>query len=75
MVIFLGTPHIARVVQNLLKGGYPKDTPAQVVYKATWPEQKIVKGNLSDIAEKVKAAGITETALIFVGKVFGSQII
>ncbi len=69
MVIFLGTPHIARVVQNLLKGGYPKDTPAQVVYKATWPEQKIVKGNLSDIAEKVKAAGITETALIFVGKV------
>lgn len=69
MVIFLGTQHVARVVKDLQKGGYPKETPAQVVYKATWPEQKIVKGTLNDIVEKVKAAGITETALIFVGKV------
>jgi precorrin-4/cobalt-precorrin-4 C11-methyltransferase len=69
MVIFLGTPHIARVMEELVKGGYPKETPAQVVYKATWPEQKIVKGTLNDIVGKVKAAGITETALIFVGKV------
>ncbi|MCW4005330.1 MAG: precorrin-4 C(11)-methyltransferase [Candidatus Bathyarchaeota archaeon] len=69
MVIFLGTPHIARVVEELQKGGYPKDTPTQVVYKATWPEQKIVKGTLTDIVEKVKAQGITATALIFVGNV------
>ncbi len=73
MVIFLGTPHIARVVQDLQKGGYPKDTPAQVVYKATWPEQKIVKGTLADIVEKVKAACITETALIFVGKALNPE--
>jgi precorrin-4/cobalt-precorrin-4 C11-methyltransferase len=70
MVIFLGTPHIARVVEDLHVGGYPKDTPVQVVYKATWPEQKIVKGTIADIVAKVKAEGITETALIFVGKVF-----
>jgi precorrin-4/cobalt-precorrin-4 C11-methyltransferase len=74
MVIFLGTPHISRVVEELQKGGYPKDTPAQVVYKATWPEQKIVKGILEDIVAKVKAAGITETALIFVGKVLDPQM-
>jgi precorrin-4/cobalt-precorrin-4 C11-methyltransferase len=73
MVIFLGTPLISRVVEELLIGGYPKDTPAQVVYKATWPEQKIVKGTLSDIVAKVKAAGMTETALIFVGKVLNPQ--
>jgi precorrin-4/cobalt-precorrin-4 C11-methyltransferase len=73
MVIFLGTPHIARVVADLQKGGYPKDTPAAVVYKATWPEQKIVKGTLNDIVEKVKAAGITQTALIFVGKVLNPE--
>jgi precorrin-4/cobalt-precorrin-4 C11-methyltransferase len=73
MVIFLGTPHIARVVEELVKGGYPKDTPASVVYKATWPQQKIVKGTLNDIVAKVKAAGITETALIFVGKVLNPQ--
>jgi precorrin-4/cobalt-precorrin-4 C11-methyltransferase len=73
MVIFLGTPHIARVVDDLQKGGYTKETPCQVVYKATWPEQKIVKGTLADIVEKVKAEGITETALIFVGKVLDPQ--
>jgi precorrin-4/cobalt-precorrin-4 C11-methyltransferase len=73
MAIFLGTPHIARVVDELQKGGYPEDTPCQVVYKATWPEQKIVKGTLVDIVAKVKAAGITETALIFVGKVLDPQ--
>jgi precorrin-4/cobalt-precorrin-4 C11-methyltransferase len=69
MVIFLGTPHIKKVVEELQKGGYTKETPCQVVYKATWPEQKIVKGTLADIVEKVAAQGITETALIFVGKV------
>jgi precorrin-4/cobalt-precorrin-4 C11-methyltransferase len=73
MVIFLGTPHIARVVEDLKKGGYPIDTPCQVVYKATWPEQKIVKGTLADIVGKVKAEGITETALIFVGRVLNPQ--
>jgi precorrin-4/cobalt-precorrin-4 C11-methyltransferase len=69
MVIFLGVQHIGSVIEELGKGGYAKDTPVAVVYKATWPEQKIVKGTLSDIVEKVKAAGITKTALIFVGKV------
>jgi precorrin-4/cobalt-precorrin-4 C11-methyltransferase len=73
MVIFLGTSHIARVVEELQNGGYPKDTPAQVVYKATWPDQKIVKGTLADIVARVKAAGITETALVFVGKVLDPQ--
>ena len=69
MVIFLGGQYIAAVIEELEKGGYPKDTPVSVVYRATWPEQKIVKGTLNDIVEKVKAAGITKTALIFVGKV------
>jgi len=74
MVIFLGTPHIAKVVADLQKGGYPADTPAAVVYRATWPgQEKIVKGTLSDIVTKVKAKGITETALIFVGKVLNPQ--
>ena len=69
MVIFLGVQHIHSVIEELGKGGYPKDTPVSVVYKATWPDQKIVKGTLTDIVEKVKATRITKTALIFVGKV------
>jgi precorrin-4/cobalt-precorrin-4 C11-methyltransferase len=73
MVIFLGTPHIARVMTDLQRGGYPADTPVQVVYKATWPERKIVKGTLTNIVEKVRAEGITQTALIFVGNVLDPQ--
>jgi precorrin-4/cobalt-precorrin-4 C11-methyltransferase len=73
MVVFLGTPQIATVVDELQKGGDPKDTPAAVVYKATWPEQKIVRGTLGDIVEKAKAAEITETALIFVGRVLNPE--
>jgi precorrin-4/cobalt-precorrin-4 C11-methyltransferase len=73
MVIFLGAPQVATVVEELQKGGYPKDTPAAMVYKATWPEQKIVKGTLSDIVKKAKAAGIKETALIFVGRVLNPE--
>jgi len=73
MVIFLGTSQIATVVDELQKGGYPQGTPAAVVYKATWPEQKIVRGMLSDIVEKAKVAGIKETALIFVGRVLNPE--
>jgi len=73
MVIFLGTPQVSTVVDELQKGGYPKDTPVAIVYKATWPEQKIVRGTLSDIVEKAKVAGIKETALIFVGRVLNPE--
>ncbi len=73
MVIFLGTPQLATVVDELQKGGYSKDTPAALVYKATWPDQKIVRGKLSDIVKKAKAAGIKETALIFVGRVINPE--
>ncbi len=73
MVIFLGMSHIERVVEELKTGGYPDDTPVSVVYKATWPEQKIVVGTLSDIVEKVRAEGITETALIYVGRVLNPR--
>ncbi|MCW4044381.1 MAG: precorrin-4 C(11)-methyltransferase [Candidatus Bathyarchaeota archaeon] len=69
MVIFLGAQHIGEVIKELKEGGYPKDTPAAVVYKATWPEQKIVQGTLDNIVEKAQAAEITKTALIFVGNV------
>ena len=73
MVIFLGTPQLATVVAELEKGGYPKNTPAALVYKATWPEQKIVRGTLANIVGKAADAGIKETALIFVGKVLNPE--
>jgi precorrin-4/cobalt-precorrin-4 C11-methyltransferase len=67
MVIFLSVGMIEKVVEELLQG-YPPDTPVVVVEKASWPEQKIVRGHLSDIAARIGHAGIRKTALIYVGK-------
>ena len=73
MAIFLSVQDIDRVVYQLLGGGYPIDTPVVVIYKATWPDQELVRGSLEDIADKVKAAGIKKTALILVGRFLGNE--
>ncbi len=71
MVIFLSVGQIEELCRRLILGGYGSDTPAAVVYKASWEDQKIVAGTLSDIAEKVKRAGINKTALVTVGQFLG----
>lgn len=73
MVIFLSVQKIDDVVKRLIEGGYPIDTPACVIYKATWEDEKIVKGNLSNIAMRVKDEKIKKTALIMVGKFLGDD--
>lgn len=73
MVIFLSTGFLDDLCRELVEGGYPRDTPAAVVYKATWPDQRIVEGDLTDIASKVRGAGITKTALILVGNFLGDD--
>ena len=72
MVIFLSVQEIEKVVEKLIAGGYPKTTPIAVIYKATWPDEKVVKGTLEDIAVKVKENGIKKTALIMVGEFLGT---
>ena len=57
----------------LLQGAYTPDTPAAVVYKASWPEEKIVRCTVGSLAESTRAAGITKTALIVVGDFLGTQ--
>ncbi len=66
MVIFLGTEHLEDILARV---ECPPDTPAAVVYHASWPDQKIIRGTVSDIAEAARAAGIERTALIIIGKV------
>jgi precorrin-4/cobalt-precorrin-4 C11-methyltransferase len=73
MVIFLSTGMLEEVVDQLLAGGYDQDTPAAVVYKATWPEEEQITGTLADIAQKTKEAGIHKTALILVGDFLGQD--
>ncbi len=72
MIIFLSVGMIDELVKRLMEG-YSENTPAAVVYKATWKDEKIVRGTLSDIALKTKEAGINKTALVIVGNCLGDD--
>jgi len=63
--IFLSVQMIEKVVEEL-KNGYPDDTPIVVAQRVSWPDQKILRGTLADIAQKVKSEKINKTALIIV---------
>lgn len=66
MVFFLGTGHLEDITSRLR---CPPETPAAVVFHASWPDQKVVKGTVSDIARHAREAGIEKTALLIVGGV------
>lgn len=68
MCIFLSVHMIDEVVTELIKGGYTETTPIAIVQKASWPEEKIVRGTLGDIAQKIKENDIMRTAMIVVGQ-------
>ncbi len=72
MIIFLSVGMMDELTETLRKE-YREDTPVAVVYKASWEDQKIVLGNLTNIAAKVKEAGITKTALTVVGDFLGDE--
>jgi precorrin-4/cobalt-precorrin-4 C11-methyltransferase len=61
---------VRQVVEELLAGGYTPETPAVVVYRATWPDQKIIRSTLATLVTDVKQARISRQALIMVGWAF-----
>ena len=73
MCIFLSVSMMEQVVGELLAGGYPPATSVAVVEKATWPEERIVRGTLADIAVRVQASAIRKTAMILVGPALGGN--
>lgn len=73
MAIFLSSGMVADVMSELKAGGYPSDTPAAMIYKATWPDERILRGTLDTLADLAEAAGITKTALIIVGDCLGKS--
>jgi precorrin-4/cobalt-precorrin-4 C11-methyltransferase len=73
LVIYLSVSMIDQVVEELLKGTYSIGTPAAVVYRASWPDERIVEGTLANIAELVKNAEIGKQALIIVGDVLKAR--
>ena len=66
MAVFLGIDKIRQIMASLDR---PGDTPVAVVYHASWPDEKVLRGTIDDIADKVEAAGLERSALILVGGV------
>jgi len=73
MALFLSSGLMEATCAALLEGGYPSDTPAAVVYKASWPEQKVLRGTIATIAAQAEAENIRNTALILVGRFLGDD--
>jgi precorrin-4/cobalt-precorrin-4 C11-methyltransferase len=70
LAIHLSVNNLAAVVRDL-SPLYGEDCPVVVVYRISWPDQQIIRGTLANIRTKVKAAGLTRTALILVGRILG----
>ncbi len=73
MVLFLSAGLLDRVQKELLRGAYAADTPAAIVYKATWPEERVVRCTVGTLAAAGRDAGIDRTALIAVGDFLGAS--
>ena len=73
MAIYLSTGMIGELGRRLIAGGYGKDTPAAIVYKATWPEEEAHLCTVEQLEETAKAHNITKTALIIVGDIVAHQ--
>ncbi len=70
MAIYLGTDKLKEIMDKV---AYPEETPAAVVYHASWEDEKVILGTVGDIADKVEAAGINKSAMIIIGNVLAPQ--
>jgi len=73
MVIFLSSGMLEKLQTELIKGGYSEDTPAAIVYKASWPDEKVVRCTVGTIAASAAEHNISKTALITVGNFLGYE--
>jgi len=69
MIFYLSVHLLSDIVKEVIAGGYTITTPAAVVYRASWDDQKIITGTLNDITKKVWNEKITRTAIIIIGDV------
>ena len=67
MVLFLSSGLLTELAEELMRGGYGADTPAAIVYRATWEDEKKVLCTVGTLAERAAGEKITKTALIIVG--------
>ena len=66
MAIYLSTGMLGKVAAQFIDAGYEADTPVAVVYRASWPDEEIIRGTLADIEERTASAGVTHQALIII---------
>ena len=73
MAVFLSAGLLEEMEEELKEAGYRPDTPAAIVYKATWPEEKAVRCTVSTLKETAEREGIRKTAMILIGDVLGTR--
>ena len=73
MAIFLSSGMLPELSAMLIEGGYPRDTPAAIVYKATWPDEKIIQTTIEGLPGAGAENGISKTAIILVGDFLGGD--
>ena len=71
MVVFLSGDKLAELSDRLIEGGYSADTPAALVYKVTWPDEKIITTTVAELAGEAEKHGIKKTVLVLVGRFLG----
>ena len=73
MAIFLSTGLLEELSGELIEGGYRPEDPAAIVYKASWPDQKVMRCTVGTLAETAEREHVTKTAMILVGSFLGSE--
>lgn len=73
MVLFLSSGLTEELSKELIAGGYEEETPVAVVYKATWPDERIFRCTIESLPQTMKANNINKTALILVGNFLGDD--
>jgi precorrin-4/cobalt-precorrin-4 C11-methyltransferase len=73
LIFYLSVHLLSDIVKESLAGGYKKSTPVAVVYRASWKDEKIVKGTLRDIEKKIRDKKITRTAIVIISEVIDSK--
>ena len=73
MCIFLSVQMIDKVAAELIEGGYDKTTPVAIVVKASWPDQRIIRGTLETITDIVAEEGVIRQAMIVVSRVLDTD--
>ncbi|MEF9921504.1 MAG: precorrin-4 C(11)-methyltransferase [Anaerovoracaceae bacterium] len=73
MVVFLTSTMLHELSERLMEGGYAADSPAAIVYKASWPDEKVIRTTVKDIAKAAAENGINKMALIMVGGFLGTE--